>query len=74
MDKDKMERIKKWIETEIKGESDSYPYQCKQCPARFKDILKAKEHFSKQHDNVSLNEFVTFFEIQSIPNTEVFMV
>ena len=62
MDSGKMERIKKWIETEIKSESDSYPYQCKQCPARFKDILKAKEHFSIQNDTVSLTEFLTILD------------
>ena len=51
-----MERIKNWIKTEIEAEADVYPYKCKECPAKFKEIEKAKDHFETKH--VSFTEFV----------------
>ena len=56
MDLSKMERIKNWIKTEIEAEADVYPYKCKECPAKFKEIEKAKDHFETKH--VSFTEFV----------------
>ena len=57
MDLSKMERIKNWIKTEIEAEADVYPYKCKECPAKFKEIEKAKDHFETKH--VSFTEFVS---------------